>query len=149
MKRNICQSVLILSILLVASCHRSKSVDDKKVYSDSLQGAWELRNVFGGFRPAGSPTNFAPGNGTIWSFKDSSFKRYEKGTLVDSGGFIIDRDTCPVTNTLMDAISFRNNSNNYGFQIFFEISRDTLTMYHGVIAADGTISKYVRINKLD
>jgi len=49
----------------------------------------------------------------------------------------------------MDAISFRNNSNNYGFQIFFEISRDTLTMYHGVIAADGTISKYVRINKLD
>jgi len=148
MKENLYINVLIL-LLVAAGCNRSKSTDEKKVYSHSLQGAWELRNVFGGFGPPGRPNTFAPGNGNIWSFKDSTFKRYEKGTLIDSGSFTIDRDTCPATNTLMDAFTFGNSQNNYGMQIFFEISHDTMTMYHGVIAADGTISKYVRVNPID
>jgi len=146
MKQNIYLSALIFSILISVGCHRTKSVDEKKVYSNSLQGDWELRNVFGGFGPPGRPTNFPAGNGHIRSFKDSTFKYYADGKLVDSGTFALTRDTCPATQTLMDAFIL---SNSYGHKIFFEISKDTLTLYNGVIAADGTIEKYVRINNTD
>ena len=133
----------LLVILVTLGCNRSKTTDEKKNYSDALEGAWELRNVFGGFGPPGRPNNFAPGNGNIRSFKDSTFQYYANGKLVDSGTFTLTRDTCPATQTVMDAFIL---SNSYGHEIFFEISKDTLTLYNGIIAADGTIEKYVRTN---
>ncbi len=145
MKQTIPLSALILSILIIASCHRSKSVDDKKVYSNSLEGAWELRELRGGMIAGLSPY-YSPGNGQIRAYKDSSFKFYVNGKLTDTGTFTLTRDTCPATHTLMDAYII---STAYGHKTFFGISKDTLTLYDGVIAADGTIAKYVRINNTD
>jgi len=35
---------------------------------------------------------------------------------------------------------------NYNEKVFFEIAKDTLILYRGIIAADGTIGKYVRLS---
>ena len=137
--------LLILCILVILGCNRSKTSDEKKIYSDSLQGAWELRELRGGMIAGLSPY-YSPGNGNVWSFSDSTFKHYAEGKLVDSGTYTLTRDTCPATLTEMDAFVL---SNSYGYEIFFEISKDTLTLYTGVIAADGTIAKYIRINSPD
>jgi len=42
----------------------------------------------------------------------------------------------------MDAFKLEQNSS---YRTFFEFSNDTLVMYNGMIAADGTITKYVRV----
>ena len=138
--------LVILAILaILVGCNRSETTDEKKIYSDSLEGAWELREVRGGM-VAGLSPYYSQGNGNIWRFSESTLHHYAEGKLVDSGTFTITRDTCPATQTEMDAFIL---SNSYSHHIFFEISKDTLTLYNGIIAADGTIEKYVRINNPD
>ena len=142
MRHNLLSTVLLFSITIIWACKGSKATDENTTYSDSLNGAWELRTVIGGFRAPGPDPVYAAGNGNIWAFTDSTYKQYDKGNLVDSGVFSIVRDTCPATNTLMEAFVPGNDH----IKMFYEISMDTLTMYVGIIAADGYIAKYVRID---
>jgi hypothetical protein len=142
MKCKLIYSLFIVP-LLFAGCDRQTTGSNKSNYSRSLAGAWELRSLFGGFRAPGPDPVYSPGNGNIWSFRDSTFRQYYEGKLVDSGSFSIIRDTCPATQTLMDAFV---TSKSHGHRMFFEISKDTLTIYNGIIAADGTIEKYFRLS---
>ncbi|MEO6229225.1 MAG: hypothetical protein ABJB11_17925 [Ferruginibacter sp.] len=113
--------------------------------SGSINGHWELRILYGCQTPNCNP-NFAPGNGNTWKFIDSAFKHTvnsesPKYTASDSGYFSLGRDTCQATGRLMDFFSIRDVPN---LNIYFEITKDTLILYQGVIAADGVIEKYVR-----
>jgi hypothetical protein len=42
----------------------------------------------------------------------------------------------------MDALILKGSADD---KIFFEINGNILTMYHGIIAADGTVATYERI----
>ena len=50
--------------------------------------------------------------------------------------------TSLATGRYMDAFILNNNNSA---ELFFEISNNTLTLYRGIIAADGTIETYERI----
>ena len=111
----------------------------------ALQNTWELRSVYGGYRTPGTTPNTAPGNKNIWKFTDTSYQQYTNGALFVSGKYIVTKDTSPATGQLMDVLVFDKNTTS---KLFFEFANDTLVMYRGLVAADGTIEKYVRVENI-
>ncbi|MES2328712.1 MAG: hypothetical protein V4539_03850 [Bacteroidota bacterium] len=143
MKKSLLLSLVFLNVLI--SCQKDAAPDPVPTYSApplSLQNAWELRNVVGGYGPPNRNPNYAAGNGYIWKFMDSTFERYDKGQLFQTGKYRVIRDTSYQTGRMMDALVFDQNAYP---KVQVEIVKDTLIMYLGVVAADGTISRYVRI----
>ena len=148
-----CSTLLILTLLL-GSCERAnkkfpsvqpgpkESPNSTITYNSTIKGDWELREILGGLRAPNSSPFFAPGNGYIWKFTDSAYQSYSGQELVRKGNYILTRDTSPATGKLMSLLIFPQNDND---KIYFEFSKDTLTFYRGMIAADGTIEKYVRL----
>jgi hypothetical protein len=108
----------------------------------SLQNSWELRYVYGGYRAPNSNPNYAPGNKNIWKFMDSTYQQYSGGVLQKTGKYTLTKDTAAATGRYMDAMIL---DKNVVAKLFFEFSKDTLVIYRGVISADGTVEKYVRI----
>ncbi len=107
--------------------------------SASITGSWELRIVYGGFMNTPGGTTYPPGNGYLLKFTDVHYESYAAGVLADSGSYSKTRDLSMATGRVMDAIVLKNS-----LKVFYEIKRDTLTLYVGVIAADGAIEKFVR-----
>lgn len=107
----------------------------------ALQNTWELRNVYGGYRTPGTSPNTSPGNKNIWKFTDSTYEQYVSGVLQKTGKYTVTKGTSPATGRLMDALILDNNTTT---KLFFEFANDTLVLYRGIVAADGTIEKYVR-----
>jgi hypothetical protein len=149
MKKIILLSCITCFVLLTNSCQKANtSIQKKKVLIDgpgSIKGDWELRILYGCQVPNCNPY-FQPGNGNTWHFTDSTWLHTVKSlspnyTSSDSAFYVLGRDTCMATGRLMDY--FKAKGDPYE-GIFFEIENDTLTLYNGVIAADGTIQKYVR-----
>ncbi|HSB93011.1 MAG TPA: hypothetical protein VLC28_07845 [Flavitalea sp.] len=118
------------------------STPERKIPETSILGTWELRELQGGFRPANAQVYYPAGNGNTWEFTDSTFKQTYEGVLANEGTYTFTKDTALATGRLMDA--FVMSTNNYLHQIYFEFKQDTLLLYDGQIAADGTIGKYVR-----
>jgi hypothetical protein len=115
-----------------------------KVNETSLAGTWELRELQGGFRPANAQIYYSAGNGEIWEFTDSTYKKSFEGRLDNAGPYTLTKDTALATGRLMDA--FVIDRGIYKHQIYFEFNQDTLLLYDGQIAADGTMCKYVRVD---
>ena len=142
------QQYLLFSLLLISGidfigCNKpDQKKNSNQNSSDSLVGSWELRVLHGGMMPSPHGPNYPPGNGDRWKFTDSLYERYENGQLVVQGKYSLTKDTCPATGTYMDAFILQQD---YSYKIFFEFSNDTLVMYNGIIAADGTITKYVSL----
>ncbi len=111
-------------------------------FTTSIKGDWELRELIGGLRAPNSSPYFPPGNGFIWKFTDSAYQLYSKGQSVSEGNYVLTKDTSLATGRFMDALIFPQNYND---KIYFEFNRDTLIFYRGVIAADGTTEKYVKL----
>jgi hypothetical protein len=133
---------LLFTFFLIASvgCHKAEEkTNTNQHHSGSIIGTWELRVLYGAML-ANSPGNYYPGNGHRWKFTDSLYEQYADGKLVMSGKYSLTKDTCPATGTYMDAFKLEQN---FSYKTFFEFLNDTLVLYNGVIAADGTISKYV------
>lgn len=112
--------------------------------SVSIVNSWELRSSYGGFRAPVRNPSYQPGNGYIWKFTNTNYQLYSEGQVVSSGGYTMTKDTSVAAGRLMDALII-NSGQNYNEKIFIQIAKDTLTMYRGIIAADGTIEKYVRV----
>jgi hypothetical protein len=135
--------------LLVCSCQKENNSAAKKkllsTNSGSIKGDWELRILYGCQTPNCNPY-FQPGNGNTWHFTDSTYLHTVKSlspryTASDSAVYILGEDTCMATGRMMDYFKAKDDP----FEgIFFEITNDTLTLYRGIIPADGTIQKYVR-----
>lgn len=147
MKSNLLLSLFIC--VLIVACGKAEiensniPVAEIKITETSLPGAWELRELQGGFRPVNAQVYYPAGNGNTWSFTDSSYEQYFEGELANQGSYSLIRDTAQATGRLMDA--FIMHTGNYTHQIYFEFKEDTLLLYQGQIAADGTIGKYVRM----
>ena len=118
-------------------------VPEKKITETSIVGSWELRELRGGFREPNAQVYYLAGNGNTWEFTDSTYRQSFQGDLANHGTYTLTKDTAQATGRLMDA--FITNASTYTQKIYFEFNQDTLLLYDGVIAADGTIGKYVRI----
>lgn len=135
-------------IFFVLSCKKdtaSKSNDKVNASPTAISHSWELRYQEGGYGPTHSPY-YSPGNGNMWKFTDTTYQVYFEGQISSSGTYYMIKDTCPATKQLMDAIVL-NWGQSYNDTIYVQIAGDTLTMYRGIIASDGTIEKYVRIKQ--
>lgn len=131
---------LLAGIILIAlfSCKK----DDDQKQNGPLTGTWELRSVYGGYSATGGG-NFEPGNGSIWQFSDNNYWYYSEGVTIDSGSYKQTSGINPQTNINTNALVFKNDT---GWNVYYQITGDTLTLYSGVVAADGTVSKYVRVD---
>jgi hypothetical protein len=138
-------SYLTLSIFLLCSCKKNNADTEKDEAENpgSVSGSWELRVLYGGYRAPGASPYFAPGNGNIWKFTDSTYQYYGNRQLLCSGEYILGKDTSIATGRFMDYVILKQN---YNEKIFFEIVKDILVFYRGQIASDGTIEKYVKSN---
>jgi hypothetical protein len=136
-------SLCLITAIIIIGCDKAdQKKNPKKKATSSIVGSWELRVLHGGMIPRPEGPNYPPGNGDKWKFTDSLYEHYEKGQLASHGKYSLIKDTCPATGTYMDAFVVQED---YPHRIFFEFSKDTLVMYNGIIAADGTITKYVSL----
>ena len=145
---------LFCAIFLFISCKKNSTSPQKNklissgyVVTDSaaINGYWELRILYGCQTPNCNPY-FEPGNGNTWKFTDSTYVFSVKSTSPvyansDSGRYSVGKDTSRVTGRLMDYFILKDDKYD---TLFFEIVKDTLTVYRGYIPSDGTIEKYVR-----
>jgi len=93
-------------------------------------GSWEANKDIGG-ESAGS--TFSPGNGNIYSFTSTSFKKFELGNLIDSGDY-------KIINENYQDFSYRLIlNNNYTSKYYVKVENNNL-----IIAWDGLI-KYTRL----
>ena len=138
MKRYCLIIVLIILIGSILSCTHSK--EQTHLLSNTLSGMWELRGTTGGMRIPG-PNDYKPGNGNIWKFTDTHFERILNDSTYNSGNYTI-------ANTGVDMNTGRKISQfvfNGTPAESFEIKNDTLHIYSGMIAADGTIAHFVKV----
>ena len=133
--KKISSFIILFSLFFFFGCNKTNS-------SLSLQGTWELRHLDGGYRAPGSPTDFAPGNGNIWKFTSGTYQYFSEGELSGTGEFTKTKDYAIATGRKMDAIILNGSADD---KIYFEIKDNVLTMYHGTIAADGTVATYEKI----
>lgn len=134
-------AVVILLTACFAGCTSSnKEITQQKLKTNILPGVWELRGVTGGMKLY-NPDDYKPGNGDLWRFTDTYFARVYHDSLFNSGSYT-------VTNTGVD-MNTNRTINQFVFDNTpaesFELKNDTLHIYNGIIAADGTISHYVKI----
>jgi len=135
--------ILFIGAIVLISCNKAEQkTNGKQDNSGTLNGKWELRVLHGGMAVNPSGPNYPPGNGDMWRFTDSLYERYANGQIVVSGKYSLTKDTSQATGKYMDAFILQQD---FPYKIFFEFSNDSLVMYNGMIAADGTITKYVRV----
>jgi len=122
---------MILGILITFGGSCKKSGSDNTA---TLPGYWELRFVEGGYQTSNASGSFSPGNGNILKFKDDNYWSYSDGQARDSGQYQITKDTLTILHP------------TYKTDYSFQLSNNTLTLYFGTIAADGTVSTYIRLD---
>lgn len=150
MKKLFVPGCICLLVLTIASCKKETAALKNKTtqfnISDDLKGSWELREMIGIQVPGMSPY-FAAGNGNTWVFGDSTYERHIVSTAPAyhtdlSGTYKTGNDTAasypgiPTHYFLLDG--------DPTYKLYFNISNDTLSIYWGIIAADGHIEKCVR-----
>lgn len=126
-----------ISVTFLGSCKKHGS------NPGVLTGRWELRAEQGAQIPM-EPSDFLPGNGTIWEFTDGSHWKYSDRHTTDSGQYRITRDTISPYQTKMDKLTLIH-SPSQSWALFFQLSSDSLKIYSGIIAADGSITTYARM----
>lgn len=141
MKRYCVTAILIMVMGCAISCTSSSKEHTKILNASTLPGTWELRSTTGGMAVP-DPNNYKPGNGNIWKFTDTHFERILRDSVYNSGSYT-------VANTGVDMNTGRKISQfvfNGAPAESFELKNDTLHIYYGVIAADGVIGHYVKID---
>ncbi|GAA3978001.1 hypothetical protein GCM10022246_32840 [Pedobacter ginsengiterrae] len=132
--KNILKLTLVLSILFIFSACKKKSLEK------GINGTWELRHVAGGMI-AGADPNYKKGNGDIYVFNNQNFERYSQGKLIQSGTFVMSTERKDINNNQANsAITFSTSAEKY----YTNLSGNKLTIFIGVIAADGVEVTYER-----
>ena len=78
--------LIVLSVTCLQGCKKDEPLSPK-----TMNGTWELRTVSGGF--AGVTHNYPPGNGYIYKFTDTTFEKYNSGSITNYGTYEIIKDT--------------------------------------------------------
>lgn len=129
---------LILVISVFTGCRKNNSggcLDGTE--STDLKGTWELRSVVGGMSP---DRTFLPGNGNIVKFSELTFEKIRNGQIIAQGNYSISQGNNPETGLLSKRIDYTG-----GYLEYYEITGNYLTLYSGIRAADGTISRYEKL----
>ncbi len=135
--------IVALSIQPFIGCKKDISTTNNKVPGlQTLPGVWELRYLYGGSTGLAGPDKTKPGNGYIKHFADTAYWFTSKGKVWDSGAYKLTKGVNPETNAVSDAMLLNNDTL---LPRYFHIANDTLTIYTGIVFADGSIEKYVRI----
>src|SRR6476620_199460 len=127
---------IFLLFILFTGCRKYNGCSDSDDLA-ILKGKWELRSRMGGMAPGG---NYQPGNGNLINFSDSTYEKWYNGQITVKGTYTISQGNNPETGTMMKKINYEG-----GFEEYFEFVNNQLVLYSGIIAADGTISKYARL----
>ncbi|WP_144008953.1 lipocalin family protein [Pedobacter africanus] len=133
MKRILNLTLMAMLLLTALSC--------KKVVSkDGIEGTWELRHLAGGQVPGLDP-NFKKGNGNKYKFEGQTYTRYEKGEITESGTFTLEKADVAINASKANArIRFSPSEDEY----YINLSGNKLTIFIGIIAADGVETTYKR-----
>lgn len=135
-------AIVFICILLGISCSKDVAKTNNVVAGlQTLPGNWELRSFFGG-TTAAMAGNYKPGNGRTAQFTNDEFWFAYPGYETYTGNYTLSSGINPETNTEMNAMILNKDSL---LPRYFTIADDTLTLYTGVVAGDGTIEKFVRI----
>ena len=146
MKKILSAGMLVLLLNCLSGCSKdSDPAPNTNQGPVALQNTWELRSVYGGYRTPGTSPNTSPGNKNIWKFTDTTYQQYANGVLYVSGKYTVTKDSSAATGRIMDALILDKNTSQ---KLFFEFANDTLVLYRGIVAADGTIEKFVRVENI-
>lgn len=128
--------ILMSALIFTLGCKKDKQLSPV----GSIIGSWEIRKEIGG-QIAGAPDAFEPGNGNILRFSDKTYAYIQNGVVLYSGAYTIGSKGSGTAkeNTLI----FVDN----GGTRTYEIDNNKLTIYHGVIAADGNILIYEKVQE--
>jgi len=107
-------SVLLCLMVILAACKKNNEVKNTL----SLKGTWELRATKGGNI---IPATYAPGNGHLISFNNSTFATYTSGVLETSGSYqqhsdnlghdtLILNSTNPTSGSLKNLVTIQNDT---------------------------------------
>lgn len=132
--QNTLKLTLILAILFSFSACKKKSLEK------GINGSWELRYVAGG-QIAGADPNYRKGNGEIYVFNNQNFEQFSKGKVIRSGTFVMSPESKEINNNHANSsITFSTSTEKY----YTNLSGNKLTIFIGVIAADGVEVTYER-----
>ncbi len=138
--KNFRSQLLILFLLFGLMAISCTKEDSPNIYptpvTTVLSGTWELRHlVCTGCAPNTQP-DYAPGNGHQWVFEDINFAVKSNNVIKDSGYYQIS-DVSGGNSVLI--LNADKNSD-----ITFTVNKDTLKLYFGQLASDGSIETYVK-----
>ena len=132
--------LLPVFLLFISSCHKDGNDQVATVHGpQTLPGSWEYRSYYGGYGPTGGGTS-EPGNGNIWTFTDNTYTYYPGDDTQQSGTYTLTTAPNPNSGEITPAILFDGT-----YTMCYSIKDDTLTLYRGMVAADGTVETYARI----
>jgi hypothetical protein len=137
--------IVCTCMVFIAACRKANTTTG----NISLAGTWELRqtSAMGGLK------NYAPGNGNLIKFTDSTYKFYSNNTLVKSGIYTTTADDSAAEtlclqlpeNEYTNRIIYDNASDST--KVFFDLDNNVLKMISGCFAYDaGSSQQYERIN---
>ena len=144
-------SIIYLSAIITFLIGCEKNKDNKKEFSDSITGTWELRQTSGGMMPGA--TNFAAGNGKIIKFTDTAYEMYDNDQLIKDGLYAIVTDTTVEASVCLvfppgqftKRIIYDGNINSE--KQFIQITGNRLSFVAGCYAFDaGHRSEYEKIS---
>jgi hypothetical protein len=112
--------LLCLSLLIMA-CKKTKVVPN----DTTIKGTWELRATRNGNI---IPATYAPGNGHLLSFGNTTFAEYNAGAIVDKGSYkrSIDTSTQYTIHSYYNNITYNYNNNTYTNRVILQ--KDTLVL---------------------
>jgi hypothetical protein len=132
--------------MLTFSCKKDSTNSKPKAATPTvLTGTWELReDSFPQER--GVPRTYAPGNGNLIIFYDTTYKDYTVGYGVESGNNYSDSGTYYIKDLPNSNPQLVSNGDSLPPRVLFLINKDTLTLFAGEVASDGNITVYQKIN---
>jgi hypothetical protein len=137
---------VVCFIMLTFSCKKDSTDSKPKAATPTvLTGTWELR-VDSFPQERGVPRDYAPGNGNLMIFFDTTYKGFTVGYGVESGNNYSDSGTYYIKDLPNSYPQLVFNGDSLPARDLFLINKDTLILFVGEVASDGNILVYQKIN---
>jgi len=146
MKRQIIFLSALFFVMIAFSCKKDSTNSQPKASAPTvLTGTWELR--YDSFpQIPGVPLEYPAGNGNKIIFADTTYKSFYVGYGSMSGKNFSDSGTYYIKDLPNSNPQLVFNGDSLPPQDLFLINKDTLTLYAGVVGADGSVLIYQKVN---
>jgi hypothetical protein len=134
-----------LTVICVWSCKKDLSNNQPRAATPTvLTGTWELRREdYPQIR--GVPQDYPSGNGNKTIFSDTTYKSFYVGYGSQSGKNYVDSGTYYIKDLPNSNPQLVFNGDSLPPHDLFTINKDTLVIFAGIVAADGDVLHYVKI----